>query len=180
MRTSRSSTSAVAPETNYQILALSPQSHHSREGSLVPTTLHHHYNHLVPFLPCPRAIPQYPPPISIWTHRFSTLPHGIAGCPAPATTRLTACAARRGSPTWVGALIPPVWAPILLRPLHVASPDPAHSPISVGAYPQSSHSVPRLLRGEVPISDFNQHRRHLRRRVPRVGGVPHARQSLFH
>ncbi len=92
----------VVPATNYQILALSRQSHHSREGSLVPTTLHHHYNHLVPFFPCPHAIPQYPPFISIWTHRFSTLPHGIAGCPAPATTRLTTCAARRGSPTWVG------------------------------------------------------------------------------
>src|SRR6266702_38811 len=176
MRTSRSSTSAGGASNKLPNCS-SAASHLSREGRLVPTTPHHHYNHLVPFLPCPHAIPQYPPPISIWTHRFSTLPHGLAG---PATTRLKACAARRGSPTWVGALIPSVWAPILLRPIHAASPDPAHSPVSVCAYPQSSHSVPHLLRREVPISGFDQCRRHLRRRVPRMGGVLHARQlSLF-
>jgi len=44
----------VTPATNYQVAAAAP----SREGSLVPTTLHH----LVPFLPCPHAIPKPPPP----------------------------------------------------------------------------------------------------------------------
>jgi hypothetical protein len=67
-----------------------PITPYGRDGSLAPTTPHHHLQPSHSFLPCPHAIPTPPPSAAHIPSEPIALPHqGTAGCPGPCSRPCT-------------------------------------------------------------------------------------------
>src|SRR6266702_2325355 len=120
------------------------------------------------FSSLPTRNPQVLPtqPASIRTHRSPTLPYQTSGCPGPwpllpprTHTGCMALAARRGSPTRLGAPIRPTWA----RPYYVdhntrsttwTRPSPNQwVPIPVAHAPSPTRAAEAILSRNTPNAD---------------------------